>query len=281
MKINLVASDLDGTIIDKNNKIPADNFKAIEEIHNKNIDFVVCTGKSFSVSKNICKQFNASYGIFGNGTQIIDFSTGKEIFKKTLTKQDLLYIVTMSKRYRLHMHIYTDTGVVAEKLMYMDLRNFIIKTSTSSDLVFKLVDNIEDYILNNSIDVFSAVISSEGNLKDFDTILSVNKDIDSIFINKRGIYKDCIINKEYEYLSISSKNINKDEALNFLVKHLNISKKNIMAIGDNTNDLEMVKNSGIGVAVGDAYDELKSVAKYITKKTALEGGFAEAIFKYI
>ena len=43
----------------------------------------------------------------------------------------------------------------------------------------------------------------------------------------------------------------------------------------------MVKNSGIGVAVNDAYDELKAVANYITQKTATEGAFAEAIEKFI
>ena len=43
----------------------------------------------------------------------------------------------------------------------------------------------------------------------------------------------------------------------------------------------MVKNSGIGVAVGDAYQELKNVATYTTEKTAQNGAFAEAIFKFI
>ena len=55
----------------------------------------------------------------------------------------------------------------------------------------------------------------------------------------------------------------------------------MLAIGDNVNDLEMVKNSGVGIAVGDAYSELKKVAKYVTTNTASTGAFAEAIHKYI
>ena len=55
----------------------------------------------------------------------------------------------------------------------------------------------------------------------------------------------------------------------------------MMAIGDNVNDLEMVKESGIGIAVNEAYDELKNVAKYVTKASVTDGAFAEAIYKYI
>lgn len=72
MSIKLVASDLDGTIIDKNNKISSKNFEMIDQLHKNNIVFTICTGKSYSVSKKICEQFNAEYGVFGNGTQIIE-----------------------------------------------------------------------------------------------------------------------------------------------------------------------------------------------------------------
>ena len=58
MSIKLVASDLDGTIIDRNNNIAPQNFEAIKKVLKKNIPFVVCTGKSYSVSKKICDQFH-------------------------------------------------------------------------------------------------------------------------------------------------------------------------------------------------------------------------------
>lgn len=281
MDIKLIASDLDGTIIDKDNNVCEDNFRAIKEISNKNIYFVISTGKSFSVSKNICGQFNASYGIFGNGTQIVDLKNEKELLRNVISKQDLLYAVTIAKRLNLHIHIYTESEIISEELMYMDLRNFIIKSGSTEELKFKLVDDIQDYINNNSIDVFSAIFSSENDLKEFENIMTVNKEISSTLISKRGRYKDYIINKEYEYVNISPKDIDKDIALNFLSDYLNIGKENMMTIGDNVNDLQMIKNAGVGVAVADAYDELKSVANYITTKTAKDGGFAEAIFKHI
>ena len=60
-KIKLVASDIDGTIIDKANNISEKNFVAIKKIKAKNIPFTICTGKSYSVSKNVCEQFDADF----------------------------------------------------------------------------------------------------------------------------------------------------------------------------------------------------------------------------
>ena len=283
MKVKLVASDLDGTIIDKNNNISAKNFNAIKKIHKKNIDFAICTGKAYSVSKKICDKFTATYVIFGNGTQIINLKTGQELLRRTLEKKDLLFIVTFAKRYNYHIHLYTETEIISEKLEYMDLRNYKLRNQNSTDsLKFKIVPDILEFIEKTNIEVFSAVISSsESNLTYFKSLLNINSNIEATFINKRGKYRDKIINKDYEYLNIAPNNINKNEALNFLSKHLNISKENMLAIGDNINDLEMVKHTGIGVAVNSAYDDLKKVAKYVTKTSVSDGAFAEAIDKFI
>lgn len=282
MNIKLVASDLDGTIIDRNNNIAKKNFDAIKKIHKKHINFTVCTGKSYSVSKNFCKQFNAEYGIFGNGTQIINLKTQKEIFRKTLSKQDLLFISTLAKRYNFHIHLYTDDEIISEQLEFMDLRNFKLKEKNSYSLEFKIVKNIIDYIEKNSPDVFSIVISTENSsLIEFKSLLASNSNIDSAYISKRGVYKDLILDKNYEYLSISPSGVNKNEALKVLCDKLNISLKDILAIGDNVNDLEMVKEAGIGIAVNNSYDDLKNVATYVTKASDSEGAFAEAISKFI
>ena len=63
--------------------------------------------------------------------------------------------------------------------------------------------------------------------------------------------------------------------------YLNINRSEMMSVGDNLNDYDMIKNSGIGVAVANSYDDLKSVAKYVTKNNVENAGFAEAIYKFL
>ena len=95
--IKLVASDLDGTIIDKAGSIYENNFKAINDLNQKNIDFVICTGKTYPIVKGMCSKFNASYGIFGNGNEIINLKTGEEIYKQLLTSEQISSCISIAK----------------------------------------------------------------------------------------------------------------------------------------------------------------------------------------
>ncbi len=281
MDIKLVASDLDGTIIDRNNFIAKENYEAIDMLHSRKLPFVVCTGKSYSVSKTICENFKASYGIFGNGAQIVDLKTGEELNRKILKSKQISYCIKLARKYNLHIHFYTDTSIVTENLKYMDLRNYLLKDYNATELKFCIVPDIEEYIEEEEPDIFSLILTSDGSLADLEEIINKHLTVSTSLINKKGVYRDNIINREYEYLNIAPNNINKNQALEFLSRYLMIPQSEMLAIGDNVNDLEMIKNCGIGIAVGEAYDELKEASDYITTKTVTEGAFAEAINKFI
>ncbi len=231
----------------------------------------------------MCSKFDASYGIFGNGNQIINLKTGEEIYKKLLTDDEIYSCIDIAKKYNLHVHVYTDKELITEELKYMDLRNYRLQQDKfyDSSLQITIVHNLKDYLKNNKTEICKLIISSEKDLSKIKSEIINSQDVDIITIKKHGEYMDDIIGKEYEYLDISPKGISKDTALNFLKQYLKIDNNEVMAIGDNLNDLDMVKNSGIGVAVANAYSELKDVAKYTTLNSVDQGGFAEAVYKFI
>lgn len=280
--IKLIASDIDGTIVGMDNVVCADNMKAMEDISKSNIDFAVFTGKTYPIIKQECNQFNASFGIFGNGNQIINLKTGEEIYKKNLEEEDINKCIRIAKQNNLHLHIYTEDEVITEELLYMDLRNCKIKQETGNDLQITVVEDIADYMQNeNTKPVLKAVISSQHNLSYLVNEIESNSNVKAYRIPKYGRYKDMVINKEYEYLDIVPKNTNKSEALKILQDYLDIDNNEVMAIGDNVNDIDMIRNSGLGVAVNNAYDEIKKVANYTTQNDVEHGAFAEAVYKYV
>ena len=112
--IKLIASDLDGTIIGRDNIIFENNLKAINDINKKNIDFVICTGKTYPIIKGMCSKFNASYGIFGNGNQIINLKTGEEIYKKLLTPQEVDECINIAKK-TTYIFIYIQIVILLQK----------------------------------------------------------------------------------------------------------------------------------------------------------------------
>ena len=281
--IKLVASDLDGTIIDRNNNIFENNLKAINDINNKNIDFVICTGKTYPIIKGMCSKFNASYGIFGNGNQIINLKTGEEIYKKLLTTSEINSCIDIARANNLHLHIYTDNEIITEELKYMDLRNYKLQQDKYYDtsLGITVVDDIKQYLSFNKVNVCKLIISADSDLSNIKHEILSKEDISITTIKKYGEYKDKIIDKEYEYLDIIPKNVSKGTALKFLSNYLKINENEILAVGDNLNDLDMLKNAGVGIAVNNAYPEIKEIANYVTEKPVEKGAFAEAIYKFI
>lgn len=279
MTIKLVASDLDGTIISENNYINESNLDAINMINNNNIDFAICTGKSYSVSKKICEKCNATYGIFNNGSQIYNLKTGVPIYKNVLAFSDISQCYEIAKKYNLHVHAYSDNKLVTERLEFLDFRNF--KLQKDPGFEFVVVPNVLEYIQKNNLLIYQFVISSYSSLENVKEEILSTQNVSILKISKFGQYMDKILNKEYEYLSIVPFNTSKSNALDILSKYLSITNNEIMAIGDNLNDIDMVRQSGVGVAVANAYSELKEVAKYTTTKDVSSGGFAEAVFKFI
>ena len=274
----LIASDLDGTIIDNRHTIPEANLKAINDLQKANIPFVVCTGKTYSISKNICKNLHARFGIFGNGSQIIDLSTGEEISRKILTLNELISCFSIIEKYNLHVHAYTENGVVTTNLEYMDLRNSIL---FPGKINFEIVKSVFDYIKKENNTVLKLIISSSSNLLNVKEELEKSTNLTITHICKKGRYKDKIIDKEYEYLDISPLNVSKGNALDILREYLELKKEDILSVGDNINDIDMFRASGIGAAINGSYDEVKNVADYVTVNSAEDAGFAEAIYKFV
>ena len=210
------------------------------------------------------------------------FRSEKEIFRKTLSQEEIKICLSLAKKENLHIHLYTENEVITPELRYMDLRNFILKDSIfPNDLNFKIISDLEEYIEKEQPTVFKLIISSSSSLLELQDELNQKLDLTIYRVKKSKQYKDRIINKEYEYLDITPSKTNKSEALRTLSNYLELSSSEVMAIGDNLNDIDMLQNSGIGVAVANAYEEVKKVATYTTVKTVEESGFAEAVYKYI
>ncbi len=84
------------------------------------------------------------------------------------------------------------------------------------------------------------------------------------------------------YLEITPKNIDKAKALKLVLeKEYDFGMESVMAFGDNHNDDELIKHAGLGVAVGNATETLKSLADYVSPYTNKEDAVAKALKKFL
>lgn len=277
--IKLLASDLDGTIVDSNNKINENDIEAINKLIETKVNFAICTGKTYAMTKNLCKKLKPRYGIFGNGTQIINLATGEEITRNVITNEQAIKCIEIANQNKLHTHIYTEEKIISQKeLKYMAYRNYKLY---KEEMEFQVVNSVIEYIKKETPNILKLVISGENDLGKVKEKIETNENLHIIQIKKYEKYKDKIINQEYQYLDIVPEHSTKYDALQKLSKYLRISNQEIMTVGDNINDIEMIKNAGVGVAIGGSYKEVTSIASYVTKNDVTNGGFAEAVYKFI
>ena len=141
-----------------------------------------------------------------------------------------------------------------------------------------LVDDIREYVKNSENEKFLKVTICDEHKSIFDAILRKINTISNITIldvchtTKKTIKQGTEeIDIEYYYTEISKKDVDKWNAIKYLIEKLGIKKEEVVAIGDNINDREMIKNAGVGIAMGQSMPEIKEVADQVTENNENEG----------
>jgi len=219
---------------------------------------------------------------------IYDTEEEKSLWKGFLDIRKVFEIIDICEKNSIYYNIYTEDEILTEKLQYNLLfyhkENMYKEKEKRTNI--NIVNNVKDYIIRNNITEFLKITVCDNSKLVFNNILLKLKKVknveilDSSFMTRKVI-RDGTKNVEisYHYTEISAENINKWRAIEELSRILNISKEEIMAIGDNVNDIQMIENSKIGVAMGNSWDEIKLRADYITKSND-EDGVVEAIEKF-
>ena len=94
----------------------------------------------------------------------------------------------------------------------------------------------------------------------------LERKLQSYFGNQLSIYRS-----EPFFLEIMPANVNKAQALEKLLKYLKYNRKMLIACGDGLNDISMIQKAPLGIAMGNAIDEVKAVANFITKRNDDDG----------
>ena len=284
--IKLIASDMDGTLLNHNHKIPKENVKLINFAKNQGIEFVVATGRAYYEALPALNEENINCDVISFNGGIVYDKNGNIISMTPMTPKDLYYTIEILKSFDISYQLYTKntiytTSIETDINAYIDL----IRSNgyepdedhLRGEAQLKLdmgyiteVDNIELYLNekeNPPIKVI-AISNDISKLKNATKLLSANKNIS-------------VTSSGANNIEIMHKDATKGEALKEIAKIHGINLENAVAIGDNLNDQAMLDIVGYSVAMKNGNQILKEQAKYITEKTNSEGGVGDTIFKLI
>lgn len=263
LKIKIVFFDIDGTLTNSNKVMSENTINTLNKLIEKNIFIVLCSGRANSYIKQYLKQINKSkYSISNNGALIYDNELNKIIISHTLYSKDLEYLWNYSNETKSSFIINTVNNKYSNKFVKNKVDKIIIdKLSGVKEDKLQLVISNDDINIMNELEMY---INNKTNLK------VINKSFDYLNEIKDGYY----------FFDVVNKNVNKGNAINDLLKVLNINKKNSLCFGDSVNDIDMFKSVGISVAMGNAIEDLKNIADYVTD-TNDEDGISNFFDKYL
>ena len=265
-KISLVITDMDKTLLDNDSKISKKNISSILKLKGNNIKFAIATGRSRRSLCNFMDKYQLmdkiDYIISMNGVNIYDAKSGETYDFGYVDEKIINDIYHSYKDYDVSFAVHEGNCLICNK------------KTTYTDIECEV-----NGCVANEVSDFTEVIN-----KKYPKLMLIGEKCIVDEINSKltdSITKNFNFFKSYDYfLEIVKKDVSKGNALVKLCELKGIDISNVMAIGDNLNDLDMIKNSGFGVAVENAHEELKKYAYFITKSNS-ENGFAYACDKLI
>ena len=266
----LMLSDLDETLLVKHH-VPEFNVEAIKAARKKGLKFVPATGRAYNMIPEILKEIDAydqegEYSICFNGALIVEnknnkilhfkgleFDIAKEIFENARNLDVCVLVFTLDCCYIFHADENEIERKIAQKAKF---------------------EVIEDYNLDFLKDEKIAKILYEK--RDMDFLKSLETKL------PQSIKETCSVAfSSGRYMEMNTKGVDKGYGMRWLVNHLGYDMDETIGIGDNYNDVEMIKTAKLGCAVACANDDIKELAQYVTEKDYDEGAVSEVIEKFI
>ena len=275
--VQIIASDMDGTLLNDKMVISKRNAAAVKEAQKQGIHFIVSTGRAYDEVKPLITEagFNCPM-ITLNGAFVLD-ENGKEISAAPIPDSIAKKIMLTLKKNGLYFEVITAKGVCSDNKAKR-IENFAeLLASINPDTPYKLavtlasarmelmninyVDNYMDLVDDPKTVIGKIVVFSPEGQKVLGPIKDELSKNDNLVITSSGPGN----------IEINHVNAQKGVALQAYADSLNIPMDNVMAIGDNNNDVSMLKAAGISYAMGNGSDEVKMLAKYITAPNTEDG----------
>ena len=284
--IKLIASDMDGTLLNSDHKIPKENIELIKFAQKNGIQFVVATGRAYYEALPALNNENIKCDVISFNGGIIYDKNGNIINITPMKLKDLYYTIEILKSLEISYQLYTKNSIYTNSIetditAYIDLIRANGEEPNEQHLRQEArnrlalghiteVDNIELYLNqeNNPAIKVIGISNDLEKLKHATELLSGN---DNISVTSSGANN----------VEIMDKKATKGEALKIVADIHDINLRNAIAIGDNLNDQAMLDIVEYSIAMKNGNKDLQKTSKFITEKTNSEGGVADSVMKLL
>ena len=267
MSIKLIALDIDGTLLNTDKQLTKATIDAIEAASKAGIHVCISSGRPLTECLEYTRQLpSMRYIVTCTGAQVIDMQTGRDIFRKPLSADELRMLYGIITRYDAVPDIFDEENHIHNRATDMENQAFWGSLYKDVRLTHIPEEDLDAYVadyhgISNKIHMFFHDLSKKPALRDQ---------------LKKLPYE--IMESDFDDLEIMPSGVDKGLGLEKLAEHLGLNPEEVMAIGDGGNDVGMFQYAGTAIAMKNASDIAKAAAHRISPYTNDEDGVAREIW---
>lgn len=251
MDYRIIALDIDGTLTNSSKEISAPTLHALLDIQEKGYKVVLASGRPTPGMKHLAQKLRldsfGSYILSYNGGEITECRTNRVIYRKMLPRAIVPEIFSFAKTNGIGLLTYSDDCIITGTR----IDRFMEYESKINGLPIKYVPEFTEYV---NFDINKCLLTGEP-----DHLASIEIQLKEMYGTSFGIYRS-----EPYFLEFMPQNIDKAYGLGILLSSIGLTREQLITCGDGYNDITMIEFAGLGVAMANAQDQVKSAANYIT-----------------
>ncbi len=275
MKIRAVLMDMDGTLLGKSQvAVSFRNMAAIQKAIEKGVHVIPCTGRVFNMlPPQLLTQEGLRYFVTSHGARVYDKVTGESVYEDLIPADEASKLMKLLEGKGLYNEIAADATIYFEKAISDNFDMSVVPEHHIwyiRDKWYKVAETPSKFFSEKGMGVEKMNIY--GIPKDMQQSLYDEITATGFIGHTRP---GAGANLEFLHHTLS-----KIEATDRVLELLGVSYEETMAIGDSSSDLEIIKKCGLGVAMGNAPDNIKAAADFVTDINT-EDGLAEAFERFV
>ena len=258
LAFDLVAMDIDGTLLNSEHEVPHENLAAISAVRSAGVLATLVTGRSTFSLGPVFEQLKLDIPfICSGGAEIVDPITGESIDRRVISHRDLEFIVATARECKTAMFFSLQDGIYYEAPPGS-------REDWTPSRAYQVI-KVEDILSENTAKAVKvALYGDPDRLSQIETTIR---------------HHGSTVHMAYPlevFLDVTHEEANKGAALIRLADHLKVPLERILAIGDADNDLSMFEVAGLSIAMGNAEPQVQTAADRIAPSND-ENGVAWAL----
>ena len=271
MKYRLVALDLDGTLLDSRLQIGQETIETLHRVRTSGVQAMIVTGRHHLAAYPYWHQLGFDTPVICcNGAYIYDYRTQRTLLGSPLTRPEAVQLLELVREHQIFTMVY-DEHFMAYERIHARLE-YILKWS--AHLSPELRPRIE------RVDSFETLVQESSTLWKFASVSEDRVAVDAFTqdVEQRlGLTCD---RSGHNFLDITHAGNSKGHRLGEWIASQGISSEEVIAIGDQHNDLSMLRLAGMGVAMGNGEKAVRACADWVTGSND-GGGVVDALQRFV